>query len=745
MRVADTDQIGRSRASRAASLLKGPALLALIMICLFWKLTLTRQYTWLDSTDFANQVLPWYQFQASAWHSGQFPLWDPHEWGGQSLIGQVITGAAYPLNWILFLLPLKHGWINLTFLNWYFVAIHYMGALFCFLLLRDLKRSFAASLLGSVAFATAGYFVYVDWPQMLNGAVWAPLVLLFFLRTLRGERPLVSAALSGTFLGVSLLSGHHQAPIFVGLVLAGLWIFHLIAMRQAGRLPPALASMGLFGVFTLLAGGFQVLPAIEYGQLSLRWVGASHPLTWSEPVPYQVHSAFSFNPQQITNLILPGGDPDIAYMGLVVFTLALFAVASAWQDRMVRIFTAVTVGGLLLVLGGNAILHGVLYALLPLVGKARTPLMAMLIYNLGISVLAAYGLDACMAEGDRARNVWVKRFIAFLSVVGVVIVFYLLIFVPVKLEHPPEFNRYGFEAVMAFLLAVLLYGWSRERISLPAGAVLVVLLAVVELGSQVGYRMPSRDLGWPQLERMSQHADIAGFLREQPGRVRLEFNRDEIPYNFGDWYGIDGFECYLASLTGNIEKIRAHPHVRQMFGINFYLGTKPLNEAVQTYLFTSKSGVKVWANPDTFPRAWSVHEAVSVHDQAAIEQYLEQPTTELARQTFLRGIPPQLETCAGPDEVSLVSRETNSLAVEANMRCKGMVVVGEGFFPGWVATVDGVGTPVYEAYTFLRGVVAGAGRHHIEMRYRPASVFWGGAMTAIGLAGACLLAVFAKW
>jgi len=74
-----------------------------------------------------------------------------------------------------------------------------------------------------------------------------------------------------------------------------------------------------------------------------------------------------------------------------------------------------------------------------------------------------------------------------------------------------------------------------------------------------------------------------------------------------------------------------------------------------------------------------------------------------------------------------------------------MVVVGEGFFPGWVATVDGVGTPVYEAYTFLRGVVAGAGRHHIEMRYRPASVFWGGAMTAIGLAGACLLAVFAKW
>src|SRR5205085_53709 len=84
------------------------------------------------------QVLPWYQFEAGEWHQGRFPLWDPHHWGGQSLIGQALPGAAYPLNWILFLLPLRKGWIRQPYLHWYFVLIHYMGALFCYWRCLDL-------------------------------------------------------------------------------------------------------------------------------------------------------------------------------------------------------------------------------------------------------------------------------------------------------------------------------------------------------------------------------------------------------------------------------------------------------------------------------------------------------------------------------------------------------------------------------------------------------------------------------
>src|SRR3979411_1655537 len=84
---------------RVRSGLAGPAILFLITVGIFWKLTLSSQYTWFDEPDLVNQVLPWYQFEATEWHRGAFPLWDPHYWGGQSLIGQGQPGAAYPFNW----------------------------------------------------------------------------------------------------------------------------------------------------------------------------------------------------------------------------------------------------------------------------------------------------------------------------------------------------------------------------------------------------------------------------------------------------------------------------------------------------------------------------------------------------------------------------------------------------------------------------------------------------------------------
>ena len=133
-----------------------PVLLVLIIIGFYWKLTLTNQFTWLESPDMANQVLPWQNVQAMAFHRGQFPAWDPYLWGGQSLIGQAQPGTAYPLNWILYALPLRDGHIRRGYLHWYMALIHALAALFGYWLCRDLDRSRLASLIGGTAFALAG-------------------------------------------------------------------------------------------------------------------------------------------------------------------------------------------------------------------------------------------------------------------------------------------------------------------------------------------------------------------------------------------------------------------------------------------------------------------------------------------------------------------------------------------------------------------------------------------------------------
>jgi hypothetical protein len=200
--------------------LLGPSVLLAIVILFYWKLVLTHQYTWLETPDMANLVLPWLQFQAGEWHRHRFPLWDPNSWFGQPLFGQAQPGSAYPLNWILFLAPLKNGWLRESLLNWYYVLMRALAALTAYAFARDLGRSRIASILAGCVYALGGYVAFTRAPQMVNGAVWTPLVFLYLLRAKRDQRPWASALLSGFFLGFGWLAGHHQMNLFVSIAAA---------------------------------------------------------------------------------------------------------------------------------------------------------------------------------------------------------------------------------------------------------------------------------------------------------------------------------------------------------------------------------------------------------------------------------------------------------------------------------------------------------------------------------------------
>ena len=133
------------RVTRIKRGLLAPLVLLALTIGVHWKTLLTNQYNDFDKPDLTYQVAPWLQAQAAQWHHGQPLLWDPYQVGGQSLIGQVQPGVAYPFNWLLFLAPLKHGFIRDASFNWYIALIRYLAALACYGLCRDLGRSRFAS------------------------------------------------------------------------------------------------------------------------------------------------------------------------------------------------------------------------------------------------------------------------------------------------------------------------------------------------------------------------------------------------------------------------------------------------------------------------------------------------------------------------------------------------------------------------------------------------------------------------
>ena len=410
-----------------------------------------------------------------------------------------------------------------------------------------------------------------------------------------GESPLANAALSGAALGFSFLSGHHQIPIFVSLTAGAVWIYYWVLAETPRWRIAGLACV--FGLFLVLTGGLQTLPGIEYGKLALRWVNANEPVDWEQKVPYFVHRNYSLGPTSMFGIVIPGFHTGVdPFIGLVVISLALLAIAAAWRERMIRLFGAIAIGGLIFSLGANAVFQGVLYAAIPMVEKARSPGMAILIFHLGVTVLAAFGLDALLSQ---ARDwIWTRRLVWALLCLGAVLYTGVLVDTlarPVEAFVHPAPDGAPLAALAALLLAGSFHAWRRDQISPSTAAVLLTMLMLFETGTVTGFYFRHTDLPGYFLSRMKENADIARFLADQPFPIRAEMDREAVPFNWGDWYGIDMFEGYCG-VTKNVITLHADDKFRDLFAIGYYVGAKPRRDG-QVELFQGASGLKVYRNP----------------------------------------------------------------------------------------------------------------------------------------------------
>lgn len=733
-------QFSRAFQHIARSRLAAPALLFVLCCGFCWKLVLSDQYTWIDDHDVTDMDVPRLQFQQTTWHDREFPLWDPHLWCGQPFLGGIV-GAAYPLNWPLFLLkPNAKHQVSFRQLHWYFLALHFLGALFAYWLCRDLGISRFASLFGGFVFSFSGFFAVTLWPEVLSGLLLAPLVLLFLLRVLRGRQPLPSAALSGMFLGLSWLSGHHEVPIYLSLAVAAIWLYDLFWHRADWRRSLALASITV--LFTILTSGFQTIPGYEFARLAFRWVGAGHPVEWNDVIPYSVHSSYSLAPSSLIAIVLPwGGRNTEPFTGIVVLSLAVIAIMERWQTRWVRLFTCLALAGLLLALGGWNVFHGLLYAVLPLFGKARNPDRLLFMFGLGMAILSAFGFDSVRAD---LRAPFLRRICyALLALAGLVAA--LALAAPAFQQPGPSDYLFTLGLVALLFAAALVAG---RNGSLSARSVMVVAaaLTIMELGNAVTplYRDRTPDHRETFLPNLTQFHDIADFLRRKPGPVRVHAMEVTNGFNFSDWEGIDTLTGYGAGITKNLFSLD-WPSVRtqNLLAVGYSLSKQP-PRSDQQVVFRDPNGVSVLRNVDALPRARIVHRIETVSSAKEVATRVNDPSFDARNAVLLTAPAPALQTCSGDEQARISKRTANSVIIEARLACRGMLILADTWYPGWTATVDGRPAAIYQAYFALRGVVLEEGQHHLEFHYRPASALLGAAMSALGILGACALALWGR-
>ena len=518
-----------------------PLILLGIVVLFHWKLTLTKQFTWLEDPDSADQVLPWLQFQAMQWHGLRVPAWDPNAWNGQPLFGQGQPGSAYPFNWLLFLMPMSAGAMSMTVLNWYFVLIRYVAVLSCYALCRDLKCSRAASVLGACIFGLGGFVATTGWPQMVNGAVWAPLALLFLFRVERGEHRVANSLLCGFFLGFAWLSGHHQAPLFISLATVVLWV--RMAFRD-GRIEWSVLRLAALSIaVALMASAFQTFPMAEYGSRSVRWVGPGVPFSFDQTTPYYVHEQNALKPSGLLSVFLPVPSLWNPFIGIAAFSFAALGIILAWTEKYARWLALLAAGGLIFALGPNGLLQGVLYSIVPMLDKARSPGAAIIVFSLGVAPLAAIGFDRLSGISGRvsangaSASPWPRHAARALAAFGAILVlassvfFFIAWFFPATanpatpLSSMAISNWMMISAMAAFAAAALIAASLAGAISARTAAFAAILLVLFELSSVTTFGFAELGLDSPGNPSFEQSVETQGYRPISPGPPRLRPHR----------------------------------------------------------------------------------------------------------------------------------------------------------------------------------------------------------------------------
>jgi len=479
------------------------------------------------------------------------------------------------------------------------------------------------------------------------------------------------------------------------------------------------------------------------------------------------------------------------YLGLAACGLVLASGGNPRPHR--RLLVGAMVAGTLVALGRHTPVYEAAVALLPPLRALRYPAKAMTLVAFAWALLAGMGFEEWRAPAARRLRLRVLAPLAVLMLgAGIAALLILrepdrwgaLIFSPpsaglafADLLAPTSGRLIGATLAGAALLAIAALG---GRIPAPTRAAAVAVCAVADLlwahHTLNPAAPPALYTHRPELLDILRPADGARIYVYDyffPGRSQRYLGRAApyvvarapagwsvraaqalgmrlylFPPTAGPW-GLEGsydldvpglgspYVAALTSLLRRVEETPAHTRLLRLGAVSHVvaLHTRGFEDleplAAQEGLFPEP--MRVFRVPAPVPRTYVVGDAQVADGEAGLQVLLD-PAFDPARTIVLPAAPATRTDPSSAGTSRVVAQDADRVALEAELRGDGYVVLVDAWDPAWRAWVDGRAVELLRANVAFRAVAVPAGRHTVEMRYRPATLRWGLAISLLAAA-----------
>ncbi len=684
--------------------------LAALHLLFFWQPYRSAAQVPAGGGDLASFFYPLHAFAAREFQAGRIPFWSPHQFGGMPHLANFQTATLYPPNIVAYLLSEPFSYAALERL----ALLHFLIASYgAYWLVRALGLGRFVALVSGVVFAYSGFMAaHLGHYPMLVTASWAPFVYAALIGTIRRNSwPLAGGG--ALALTLAILGGHQ--PMLL-LLLSGAGLLTLFELwRASGYLHPAswreeLRASPLSGaiarsLFILVIAVGLALPALGPA-LELTGYTARGELSYEEA------SEFSVEPIAALHMVLPtvyGSNPTDfwgpfsnteiwGYAGIVTLIVATLGVV-AGSGRSRFFWGGLALLGLLYAFGPYTPIHGWLYAFMPAFDHVRGAGRGYFFVDLGLAILAGYGLQAQWSYRERPLP-QVARAMRYVERVGIIALAVLvLVVIPLfaslvlGVNDPPNRSIIALDNLLMLALwlglTLAIIGYARR--STASGLLIVALLSAVLVLDLFAVTARFNPTTRPLLAEYD-HPELVAYLADRAGEdgpFRVDNRATTLQPDAARLYGFDStggvadplaLESYSALRHDSGDTAEFLDELNVRYVVTDTPLDEPPEEGAIARLTTDR--LILWELPEARSRAWLGDD----------------PERAIAVETPEPG---NVEIRTAADSPG------------------GALIVSQADHPGWRATLDGDALPIGRYRGTLQQLDIPAGAHVIELRFEP--------------------------
>jgi hypothetical protein len=747
--------------------------------------------------DYIHAAIFYQEWLSATFGSGAIPTWLPHVYGGLPWFAN--PGMTwYPFRFLADLvLPATRIFPAIYVLQ---TTVAGFGA---YLLARELGSRRWIALLAGLSFQFTGQFmswVFAGHDGRMIGLSSGPLFFYFLHRGIRTGRlaPFVGASAT---IGFAMLSFQIQTAYYV-LLGGAIWsVFLLIQQGWIRKPKPLIRRLALgFGavMFAFALNAVNFLPFLDYVDQSPRGgegrgyeyavaysMAPQHVLAMAVPEQAGIRDAYTDRIQrkfQATGEL--GGENSFKlhteYVGGFVLLLLALGLLYSRRNAYWLFFAGLGLFSLTIAFGGNTPIYRLYYAVLPGTRGFRTPDMGYILIPIVLTAMAAITLErlAVLREqrlAARGRPAADDRDPSFsrgtLVLIGIIALTILggltLGSAPLAAEGAAA-GWFRF-ALVASLLTATLWAWLGGRLTTGLAAAALVGITVADLWTIDRQFFETME---PEIVAFRSD-DVMDYLQEQTGPFRvwvMNFPQLGGAYRgHGNYPMRFGIEQASGEHGNQIQRYNEYLGAGEQVYTDYHNFTASIQRATEDgtptryigagnirYIVAMTElpipgwrlvhpgpGAYIYENSAAMPRAWLVPETEVVSESDGALTRMLEADWDPARTAFLAE-PLDVALSAGPleGEARVIESGDDRLVVETSADRPALLVLAENWYPGWVATVDGIEAPLVRVNHTFQGVVVDAGEHTIETVFRPRSLYLGLTIYLICMA---LLVGYGSW